>query len=212
MGLVTRPPSAVLDLAMVVSLAWFCGACSETLDAGHNKPKENPCPMTDAGLGNCTPTGLLDNLVGHWRLDDPVGSTVAFDSSGRGNQGELQSLNPSGAWVDGRSAGALQTAHAGWVQVAPSPSIDSIVQDVTVSAWINLEGEISPDEWAVALSRQVGTGKDQYYHLSIYVDGRASWFLMTDSGFALIKGSMPRLATSGFTWRASTTVSRRACT
>ena len=79
------------------------------------------------------PPGLLEDLVGHWRLDDGAGSTDAVDSSGRGNDGMVHGLDASTAWVAGRSLGALGTAHAGWVQVAPSPSIDAIV-DASPSA------------------------------------------------------------------------------
>jgi hypothetical protein len=138
---------------------------------------------------------LLDNLVGHWRLDDGTGSTIAFDSSGRGNQGTLHGLDPDTAWVGGRSQGALAAMHAGWVEVAPSPSIDSITDRATVSAWIDLEGTITmADGWATALSRQVGAGGDQHYHISLDVNARPSLFFITASDFALIKApdAVPR--------------------
>ena len=159
---------AVLVLAGSVS---FAGACAtKTLDAGHDNPP-------DTG----TPTGLLDNLVGYWRLDDGAGSVTAFDSSGRGNEGMLHGLDTASAWVTGRSQGALAIAHNGWVQVAASASIDAISDRLTVSAWVNWEGTI--DAWATALSRQIGTGVDQYYHLSLGMDGHPT-FLVTADGFA----------------------------
>jgi hypothetical protein len=152
-------------LGFVAGLA-LVGACSGgTLDAGHNRR-------------------LLDGLVGHWRLDDGTGSTVAVDSSGRGNDGALHDLDPNTAWVGGRSLGALQTAHAGWVEVALKPSIDAIVDGVTVSAWVNQEAAIgSPDNFGTALSRQIGTSEDQYYHLSLFFDGRPTLFITTDVGY-----------------------------
>jgi hypothetical protein len=166
--------------AAVAGLAVLAGACApKTLDAGHNN-------------GPGTPPGLLDNLVGYWRLDDGAGSTVAFDSSGRGNQGALQGLDANAAWVAGRSQGALAIGHAGWVQVASSPSIDAIVDQVTASAWVDLEGAISAaDIWATALSRQVGTTTEQYYHLSLVNDGRPSLFIMTASEWTLIQAVPP---------------------
>jgi hypothetical protein len=146
------------------------GACAtKTLDAGHDNPP-------DTG----TPTGLLDNLVGYWRLDDGTGSATAFDSSGRGNEGVLHGLDTASAWVAGRSQGALSIAHNGWVQVAASPSIDSITDRITASAWVYWDGQI--DAWATALSRQIGTGVDQYYHLSLGMDGHPT-FLVTADGF-----------------------------
>jgi hypothetical protein len=169
----------------VVALAVFAGACGGTLDAGRNNPPAPPdaCATDDAALRACTPTGLLDNLVGYWRLDDGAGSTVAFDSSGRGNNGTLHGLDTNTAWVTGRSLGALETGHAGWVQVAHSPSIDSISHQVTVAAWVDLESPVTaPDNFGTALSRQIGTGQNQYYHLSIF-QGQANLFITTDAGY-----------------------------
>lgn len=150
----------------VVLLAAFAGACTGgTLDAGRNRR-------------------LLDGLVGHWRMDDGAGSMVAVDSSGRGNDGAVHGLDPNTAWVGGRSAGALQTAHAGYVEVPLKPSIDAIVDSVTVSAWVNQEGGIgAPDNFGTALSRQIGTTENQYYHLSLFFDGRPTLFITTDVGY-----------------------------
>ena len=152
--------------AVVAGVLALAGACTGgTLDAGHDRH-------------------LLDGLVGHWRMDDGTGSTIAADSSGRGNDGRLHQLDANTAWVGGRSLGALQTAHAGWVEVALTPSIDAIVDAVTVSAWVNQEGAIgSPDNFGTALSRQIGTTEDQYYHLSLFFDGRPTLFITTDVGY-----------------------------
>ena len=160
------------------------GVRGGTLDAGRDNAPD-ACASRDAASPGCPPTGLLDNLVGHWRLDDGTGSTVAFDSSGRGNNGALHGLDASTAWVAGRSQGALNMAHAGWVQVAPSPSIDAIVDRVTVGAWINLEGTITAaDKFGTALSRQIGTSEDQYYHLSLLL-GRPTLFITTGNGYVM---------------------------
>jgi len=176
-------------------VAALAASCTETLDVGHNR-KPDPCAARDAGLPACIPTGLLDNLVGYWKLDDGAGSTVASDSSGRGNDGALDGLDPSAAWVGGRSLGALDIAHTGWVQVPPSPSIDAITDQITVAAWIDPEGTISSaDEWATVLSRQTGTSDNQHYHLSLYRDGRPTLFLITEAGYALF--SAPDAAPKG---------------
>jgi len=109
---------------------------------------------------------------------------MAADSSGRGNHGVLHGLDPSTAWVGGRSRGALEIGHAGWVQVALSPSIDAIVDAVTVTAWVYQEGPtVAPDNFSTALSRQIGTGENQYYHLSLFFDGRPTLFITTDVGY-----------------------------
>jgi hypothetical protein len=155
-------------------VAALAGACTGgTLDAGHDRR-------------------LLDGLVGHWRMDDGAGSTVAVDSSGRGNDGTLHGLDANTAWVAGRSQGALQTGHAGWVEVPLKPSIDAIVDSVTVSAWVNQEGAIgAPDNFGTALSRQIGTGEDQYYHLSLFYDGRPTLFITTGPGSYVSPGGDP---------------------
>jgi hypothetical protein len=181
------PGKVIGRYAWLVGLAMFAGGCTEVLDAGHNG-KPNPCANRDAGLPSCIPTGLLDNLIGWWKLDDGTGSTVAYDSSGRSNQGTLHSLDTSTAWVSGRSLGALEIGHTGWVQVAPSPSIDSITDQITVTAWVDLEGTISTaDGWATALSRQTGTSTNQHYHLSLHMDAHPTLFLITVSGYAIVR-------------------------
>ena len=169
--------------AGVAALAAYplSGACAtKTLDAGHDNPPPDACAPLEGGTG-CTPTGLLDNLVGYWRLDDGAGSTTAFDSSGRGNEGTLHNLDTATAWVTGRAQGALAIAHTGWVQVAASPSIDSITDRITVTAWVDIQGPI--DAWATALSRQIGTSVDQHYHLSLGQDGHPTFLFTTSDGF-----------------------------
>ena len=188
---VLSPATGFARHACLASLAVLAGACTQILDAGHNKPPD-PCATRDADLAGCAPTGLLDNLVGYWRLDDGTGSTVAFDSSGRGNEGTLHGLDPSTAWVGGRAQGALATAHAGWVQVAPSPSIDSIVDHLTISIWVDLESPIDAVEnYGTALSRETGTSVNQHYHISLFAEGRPSLFLITVAGYALIRAAAP---------------------
>jgi hypothetical protein len=168
--------AAIPPLSVMAVLVAACGGGK--LDAGHDNPP-------DAAPPDAAPPGLLDNLVGHWRLDDGTGSTTAFDSSFRGNNGVVHGLDTSTAWVTGRSLGALDTAHAGWVQVAPSPSIDAIVDRVTVCAWVDLQGTItSMDTFGTALSREVGTTENQHYHLSLLL-GRPNLFITTDTDWKM---------------------------
>jgi hypothetical protein len=191
-GRVSRLVSLASSLARhagVAGLAVFAGACTQILDVGHDREADASVTCDAAGPG-CKPIGLLDGLVGCWRLDDGAGSTVAFDSSGHGNHGAVHDLDPAAAWIAGRSGGALNIAHTGWVQVAPSPSIDSISDQITATAWVDLDGTItSADRWGTAMSRQTETSIDQHYHLSLDLDRRPSWFLMTPEGYALIKAA-----------------------
>jgi hypothetical protein len=162
-------------LAAVALLATGC--------AGRTIVAVDPYPCADAGANGCP--GLLDDLVGYWHLDDAAGSTVARDRSGQGNDGVLTGLDPAMAWVPGGPAGgALSPQGKGYVNVAPSASIDSITNRVTVAAWIYLDGTIN--DYATAISRQMGTGWGQIYHLSVNADQKAGLFITNPQTFVFI--------------------------
>ena len=196
MGRLLSPAHRFARYAAVAGLAVLAGACkTQVLDAGYNRVPD-ACASSDLGSLGCAPSGLLDHLVGYWRLDDGAGSAVALDSSGRGNQGALRNLDTRTAWVAGRSQGALEIAHTGWVQVAPSPSIDSISDQVTLCAWVNLEGSITTsDIFGTVLSRQIGTSIDQHYHLSISMDRRPTLFITTVTGYVSPQASAAQMRT-----------------
>jgi hypothetical protein len=144
-----------------------------------------PDPCADGGVINalpgCVPPGLLDDLIGYWRLDDASGSTTARDWSGRGNDGTLGgTLDPNTAWVAGRAAGGLATEGAGYVNVVPSTSIDSITNAVTVAGWAYLDGTIM--DYATLASREEMTTIDQHYHISIDGNELPVFFCKTDVG------------------------------
>ena len=131
--------AGVAALAFLSILSTLAGGCAtKTLDAGHDNPPDACAPL-EGGAG-CTPTGLLDDLVGYWRLDDGAGTATAFDSSGRGNEGALHGLDTSTAWVAGRSQGALRRRTPAGCRSRASPSIDAIIDRITVSAWVDQEG------------------------------------------------------------------------
>ncbi len=136
----------------------------------------DPFPCGDGGVSNCVL--LSDQLVGFWRLDEQAGSTIAKDSSLLNNNGTLIGLDAGMAWVaDGPGGRALAPQGKAYVQVPDSPSIDSITKAVTMAAWIYIDGSIS--DYATAISRQVGTGYGQHYHLSIRSDLKPALFITT---------------------------------
>jgi hypothetical protein len=148
-----------------------------------------PCPDggTRIGTAGCAPAGLLDDLVGYWRLDDPSGSTGAHDSSTRGNDGTLVELNPVSAWVAGYAAGGLAVEGMGYVNVNPSPSIDSITEEVTIAGWGYLEGTI--DDYATIASREKADTIDQHYHISINSRGEVpALFIKTENAAPIVLG------------------------
>jgi len=140
------------------------------------------CEMPDAtaSTDRPPPSTLLNGLVGLWHLDEKSGATVVMDSSGNHNDGTLFQLDPATAWVTGGQVGnALAVEGQGYVEVLLSDSIASIVSEVTISAWVYLDGPISAaDEYGTALSRQTGTALNQYYHLGLYkADAEPSLFI-----------------------------------
>ncbi len=140
-------------------------------------PSPDPCASGSADAAGCIPTGLLDGLVGYWKLDDGTGSATARDSSGQGNNGSLIGVNADAEWVPGKSGTALELGGIGWVNVAPSTSIDGIVDQVTVASWIYLEGTVM--RYATAASRQIGSGIQQHYHVSLNGDVKPNLFITT---------------------------------
>jgi hypothetical protein len=148
-----------------------------------------PCPDGGSigGTAGCVPGGLSDGLVGYWRLDDGTGSRIARDSSTNGNDGVLAYLDPAAVWIAGHAAGGLAVEADGFVSVVPSPSIDSITDQVTIAGWGYLEGTIM--DYATIASREDGTTIDQHYHLSVNSRGEvpALW-LKTETGTMLLQG------------------------
>ena len=149
----------------------------------------DPFPCGDAGASGCT--GLLDDLVGFWRLNEASGSAAALDWSARGNDGMLEGIDPGSAWVAGGPDGrALAPQGKGYVVVPPSTSIDSITMRVTMAAWIYIDGSIT--DFATAISRQIGTSYGQLYHLSIRSDLTPAMFITTPASTQVfISGPTP---------------------
>jgi RNA polymerase sigma factor (sigma-70 family) len=79
------------------------------------------------------------DLIGHWKLDDEKGSTVAADASGRGANGKVIGTV---AFVPGKFGGALQVdGKGGYVELPSTDELDQ-VQDgnYSVAAWFKPEG------------------------------------------------------------------------
>ncbi|MES1210566.1 MAG: LamG domain-containing protein [Pseudomonadota bacterium] len=135
-----------------------------------------PFPCGDGGISGCV--GLLDALVGFWRLDDPAGASTVRDFSGQANDGTLLGLDPAVAWVpDGPEGRALAPQGKGYVLVPQSNSINMVTMAVTVAASIYIDGPIT--DYATAISRQIGTSYGQLYHLSINSGMAPTLFITT---------------------------------
>jgi hypothetical protein len=143
----------------------------------------DPCPdgSSFSGSVGCAPAGLLDDLIGWWRLDDGAGS-VAHDSSTRGNDGMLTMLDATAAWIAGRSGTGLGIEGAGYVNVPDSTSIDTITEQVTIAGWGYLEGTIAAMDYATIASREDAATIDQHYHISFDDKVFPTCFLKTENG------------------------------
>jgi large repetitive protein len=146
-------------------------------------------PCADGGTVGCVPPALFDGLVGYWHLDEAAGSTIAEDWPGRRNNGTLVDLDPATAWVDGRAEGGLAVEAAGFVNVEPSLSIDSITDQVTIAGWVFLEGTVM--DYGTAASRQTRDTIDQHYHISINSQDQPNLFLQTDVEIVRLARPLP---------------------
>ena len=168
----------------VAGLTLVAAGCS-----GRTIVAVDPYPCSEGGATGCAP-GLLDDLIGWWRLNDAPGSATAHDWSTRGNDGTLVGLDPATAWVaDGPEGGALSVQGQGYVNVPASASIDSITDQVTVAAWFFLTAPVAANTYATAISRQIGSGYDQHYHLSVNGQQQAILFITTPMAGQVVIGS-----------------------
>jgi hypothetical protein len=162
----------------------------------------DPCPDGSAFSGSigCAPAGLLDDLIGWWRLDDGAG-TVAHDSSGRLNHGTLTTLDPTATWVQGRSGTGLAIEGNGYVNVPDltmpnlTTSIDTITEQVTIAGWGYLEGTIAAMDYATIASREDAATIDQHYHISFDENVFPTCFVKTENANVrlTVQTAAPRL-------------------
>ena len=101
------------------------------------------------------------NLVGWWRLDEGTG-TMAYDSSGLGNNGTLRG-GPK--WVAGVAGQALQFDGVDDFVEVPDDQSLRVYNEVTVMAWINAERYIGPtgDAWQGILSKSNSPRSYSFY-------------------------------------------------
>src|SRR5437016_14641409 len=83
------PRLGLVTAAACVLLAVVCGGCSTHILVAVD-PDPDPCAD-----GGCSPPGIFDLLIGYWRFEDGAGSKTTLDSSGNGNTGTLDKLDPS---------------------------------------------------------------------------------------------------------------------
>ena len=103
---------------------------------------------------------LHERLIGYWTFDEKDGIR-AFDRSGNGNHGEL--VNCTRDWgIYGRAV-VLAGADNSHVSIPGSESLNSITDQLTVTAWVF--PSVTPKGFRVVVSRQVREllHPDQFY-------------------------------------------------
>jgi hypothetical protein len=201
---VSDPRSAArIFVALAAGVACDVGCSARTLVA------VDPCD--DAGDAGCSMLGdapaqidtakttLRQGLIGLWHFDESAGGQTAVDSSGNGNDGTLTGLDASSVWASGgRLGNALAVNGQGYVLVPLSSSIASIVDGVTMSAWVYFDGTVA--DYGTAISRQIGTSIVQFYHLAIWqADGEPSLFISPNLSTAAAHPTWS-VATAPKTW------------
>jgi Concanavalin A-like lectin/glucanases superfamily len=176
------------------SSAWATRLCALALAAGGCSGTTivavDPYPCVDGGATVTCGPGLLDGLIGWWHLNDASGSTTARDWSSWGNTGTLDGLDAANVWAAGGPAGgSLAVDGKGYVNVPASSSIDSITNAVTVTAWVRLEQ--TNTDFATAISRQIGTGYGQLYHLSISPKQLAALYITNPTDLVFLTSPSP---------------------
>jgi hypothetical protein len=90
-------------------------------------------------------------------------------------------LDPSMAWVTGGPEGSSLAPQAkGYINVGASGSIDSVTDQVTVAGWMLVDGTVN--QYATVISRQIGTGFGQHYHLSLTATLHPGLYITTTTG------------------------------
>jgi hypothetical protein len=152
-------------------------------DGGSTAPTDGRQSDQRAADGGAKPTvDLTTGLIGYWKFDETSGTTAA-DSSGAGNVGTLEDIDPAQAWVAGHREGALKvTANplTSGVRIARTAVIDGIKR-FTIAAWVYLNG--GNTAFQSVLSRQVDNNDAEVFNLC-FVNQSLNLYLPRASGLA----------------------------
>jgi hypothetical protein len=121
-----------------------------------------------AGAGGAGATvDLRSGLVGHWRLDEGIGSVQVADASNNGNVGMVVDTEVSTAWVPGKVNGAFRmddTVPTSGVLVPRTEAIDSIRQ-LTAAAFVRRH-QITAHKHHTVISRHHGDRSREIFNLT----------------------------------------------
>lgn len=132
-------------------------------------------------------------LVGYWKFDEGSG-TIAYDSSGSGNNGVIHYA----AWVNGAVGKALQFNGAdSWIEIPNSPTLTGLSQ-ITLEAWIKEESIPSRPNGIISKCDGWAPPTNAEYFLGTVDGGRV--FFETDNGVAIFSSQSAQLITQVGRW------------
>ncbi|MFN0128556.1 MAG: CotH kinase family protein [Verrucomicrobiales bacterium] len=124
------------------------------------------------------PTPLLAGLRGWWKFDETEGMT-AGDASGFANHGTLVNFPASGAWVAGRTGGALQFRGSTGRDFVVVPSYLLPRETMTCTAWVWADARPS---WASIAKTWLNAGASSLRFGLQETTGALSSFVQTAAG------------------------------
>lgn len=115
----------------------------------------------------------LEGLVLYLPFEAGSGDT-AKDGSGNGNDGEIDGAD----WTPGKIGQGLEFDGSSFVEVPSSDSLESLVEEMTVAAWIN--PELSGSTWQGIVTK----GQDglEHFEMLLNVDGHVHTAQMFEGG------------------------------
>lgn len=127
----------------------------------------------------------LDGLVLFLGFDESSGDTAA-DGSDNGNDGEVS----DGQFVAGKFGNALQLDGSGFVEVPSSDSLESLIEEMTVAAWI--KPDLSGSGWQGVVTK--GNDAAEHFEMLINTDGHIHTAQMFAAGRGVADRQPPVLS------------------
>jgi RNA polymerase sigma-70 factor (ECF subfamily) len=115
------------------------------------------------------PASLRTGLVGYWTFDEPAGSAVARDHSGRGRDCVLHDLDPGRAWTAGQIGGAVDLRAGGWLECPQPPLLGGRpAPDMTVMA--RVKAGLTEEAHSAVATREMGSDHDDLFFFGFIGD------------------------------------------
>lgn len=131
------------DTQFCARLGATCGSLSATDNCGQARTVAD-CGSCGANQ-SCLNHACVAGLIGYWKLDEAT-STIAYDSSGQGNNGNFVYSGAIPTWTMGKHNSALnlyRSSGYGYVDIGDQSVYDFGAADWTISAWLKMTNSYS---------------------------------------------------------------------